>query len=121
MAKKPGNAYQPDVGDFVSLDFSPTAGTEQAGRRPGLILSPLNYNIATSLAFVCPVTNQAKGSPFEVSIPKGARVTGVVLANQLRSVDWLARNASLIGKAPRELVFEVSARIEAILKITLDP
>lgn len=120
-AKKRGETYQPDCGHFVVLDFSPTAGTEQAGRRPALILSPLQYNIATSLAFACPVTNQMKGSPFEVPIPKGARVTGAILANQLRAVDWLARNVEFLSVAPKETVIEVLARIEAVLQISLDP
>ena len=113
--------YQPQVGDFVNLSFSPTSGTEQAGVRPGLILSRQEYNIATSLAFICPVTNQVKGSPFEVVIPKGALVTGVVLSNQLRAIDWVARRIEFISKAPNETVLEVLGRIEAILQITLDP
>lgn len=113
--------YQPQVGDFVNLEFSPTAGTEQAGHRPGLILSRQEYNIATSLAFVCPVTNQVKGGPFEVVIPKGARVSGVVLSNQLRAIDWVARNVQFVSKAPNELVLEVLARIEAILQVSFDP
>lgn len=113
--------YQPDRGHFVFLDFTPQAGTEQAGRRPALVLSPLDYNVATGLMFACPVTNQAKGGSFEVPIPRGAQVTGVILSNQLRSLDWLARNAELHSQAPESTVFEVLARIEAILRISLDP
>lgn len=121
-AKKSGSApYQPDCGHFAYLEFTPHAGTEQGGRRPALVLSPLQYNIGTGLAFVCPVTNQVKGSPFEVAIPAGARITGAVLSNQLRSVDWIARNAEFHSIAPQELVLEVLARIEAVLQITLDP
>lgn len=118
-------AYQPDRGDFIFLDFSPQAGTEQAGRRPALVLSPMAYNIATGLAFLCPVTNQIKGGAFEVPIPPGApagapavtKVTGVVLSDHLRSVDWIARNADFHSQAPTDLVLEVLARIEAILAI----
>ncbi len=118
-------AYQPDRGDFIFLDFSPQAGTEQAGRRPALVLSPMAYNVATGLAFLCPVTNQIKGGAFEVPIPMGApagapavtKVTGVVLSDHLRSVDWIARNADFHSQAPTDLVLEVLARIEAILAI----
>ncbi len=110
-------AYQPDRGHFIFLDFSPQAGTEQAGRRPALVLSPLAYNVATGLAFLCPVTNQIKGGAFEVPIPPGAKVTGVVLSDHLRSVDWIARNADFHSQAPTDLVLEVLARIEAILAI----
>ena len=110
-------AYQPDRGHFVFLDFSPQAGTEQAGRRPALVLSPLAYNVATGLAFLCPVTNRIKGGAFEVPIPPGAKVTGVVLSDHLRSVDWIARNADFHSQAPTDLVLEVLARIEAILAI----
>jgi mRNA interferase MazF len=122
--KKPGEpqgSYQPDCGHLVNLDFTPQAGTEQAGRRPALILSPLAYNIASGLALACPVTNQVKGSPFEVAIPRGARITGVVLSDHVRSIDWLARNAQFHSTAPREMVLEVLARIEALLQIDLGP
>jgi len=110
-------AYQPERGDFIYLDFNPQAGSEQAGRRPALVLSPLAYNIATGLVFVCPVTNQIKGGAFEVPVPPGATVTGAVLSDHLRSVDWIARNADFHSAAPQDLVFEVLARIEAILRI----
>ncbi len=110
-------AYQPDRGHFIFLDFSPQAGTEQAGRRPALVLSPLAYNVATGLVFLCPVTNRIKGGAFEVPILPGAKVTGVVLSDHLRSVDWIARNADFHSQAPTDLVLEVLARIEAILAI----
>lgn len=108
-------AYQPDRGDFVYLDFTPQAGSEQAGRRPALVLSPRRYNVATGLAVVCPVTRQAKGGGFEVAVPPAAKLSGVVLADHLRSVDWIARAAEYHSKAPPELTDEVLARIEAIL------
>jgi mRNA interferase MazF len=120
-ARKRGDAYQPDRGHFVFVDFTPQAGTEQAGRRPALILSPLAFNIATGLAFACPVTNQMKGGSFDVPIPPVARVTGAVLSDQLRSIDWLARNASFHSVAPDDLVIEVLARIEAVLSLELGP
>ena len=119
LAKKPGSTrsdrYQPDRGDFVFLDFSPHAGTEQAGRRPGLVLSTQAYNVATGLVTVCPVTNQVKGSPWEVPIPAPSRVTGCVLSNQFRNLDWLARDIDFNSKAPEAVLDDVLARIAAVL------
>ena len=107
--------YQPERGDFCYLDFTPHAGIEQAGRRPGLVLTPQAYNIATGLMLACPITNQAKGSPWEVVIPRGVKLTGFVLANQVRSVDWIARNAQFHGKATEDFLDEVLALIEPLL------
>ncbi|MHA1565700.1 MAG: type II toxin-antitoxin system PemK/MazF family toxin [Alphaproteobacteria bacterium] len=119
---KPGRhgIYQPDRGDFVYLDFTPHAGTEQAGRRPALVLSPFAFNVGTGLMFVCPVTNQVKGGSFEVSVPRGAKINGVILSHQLRSLDWIVRNADFHSKAPDATVLEVLARIEAVLGLELD-
>jgi mRNA interferase MazF len=110
-------AYQPERGDFVWLDFTPQAGTEQAGRRPALILSPRDFNIATGLAAVCPLTNTVTGSRFEVPVPRGTKMTGVILSYQFRTVDWIARNAQFHSKANEDLMWEVLGRIEAILSI----
>jgi len=115
VKKKP--FYQPDRGDLVWLDFTPNAGTEQGGRRPALVLSPRDFNIATGLMMACPITNQVKGSPFEVVLPRGVGVSGVVLSDHIRSVDWLARNAEFQSKATEDLMCEVLGRIEAILAI----
>jgi mRNA interferase MazF len=101
----------------VGLNFTPNAGTEQGGHRPALVLSPKRFNIATGLAIVVPVTNQVKGSPFEVRIPRGCGVTGVVLSDQVRSVDWLARDAKFKSEATDEVMCEVLGRLEAILEI----
>lgn len=109
--------YQPERGDFVWLEFTPQAVTEQAGRRPGLILSPKDFNIATGLAFVCPITGKVKGGSFEVPVPKGAGLSGVVLADHIRSLDWVERQAQFHSRAPQDLLDEVIARIEAILAI----
>ncbi|HEY5607008.1 MAG TPA: type II toxin-antitoxin system PemK/MazF family toxin [Alphaproteobacteria bacterium] len=111
--------YQPDRGHFIYLNFSPQAGHEQAFARPGLVLSPKSFNVATNFALVCPITNQAKGRPFDVPIPPGGKITGVVLSDQLRSLDWVARNAKFHSQAPEQLVLEVLARIEAVLRIDL--
>lgn len=115
----PIGVYQPTRGDIVWLDFTPNAGTEQAGRRPGLILSAKEFNIATGLAFVCPVTNKGKGSRFEVPLPRGVAVTGFILSDQLRSVDWIARRAEYAGQIDSNTMCEVLGRIEAIMSIDL--
>jgi mRNA interferase MazF len=99
----------------VWIDFNPQAGHEQAKRRPALVLSPKSYNARAGLALLCPVTSAAKGYPFEVGLPPGLRVSGVVLADQVRSLDWRARKATREDKAPPEVVSEVIAKIEALL------
>ena len=83
-------AYVPEAGDFVWLTFDPQAGREQAGRRPALVLTPRTYNAKSGLTLVCPITNQAKGYPFEVAVPAGSGTTGVILADHVKSVDWKA-------------------------------
>lgn len=108
-------AYQPEKGHFIYLDFTPQAGTEQAGRRPALVLSPIQFNIAVGLIYACPVTNEVKGSPFEVAIPAGAKITGVVLTDHLKSLDWIERNADFHSQAPTDLVEDVLAKIESII------
>jgi len=113
-------SYRPDRGDFVFLDFSPQAGHEQAGRRPALIVSPRIFNTRTGLAFACPITSQAKGRSLEVPLPEGSPLHGVILVDQLRSVDWQARNAQYSGNCPDAVLLEALARIEAILLSGLD-
>jgi mRNA interferase MazF len=81
-----GTAFIPDQGDVVWLNFNPQAGYKQAGRRPALILSPAKYNGKVGLAISCPITNQEKGYPFEVKIPDGLAVTGVVLADHVKKL-----------------------------------
>jgi mRNA interferase MazF len=107
--------YQPDRGDFIFLDFTPQAGTEQAGRRPALVLSPRSFNVATGLIMACPITNQVKGGAFEVPVPSGGKLTGVVLSDHVRSLDWLARRAEFHSKAGDAVVEEVAARVVAIV------
>ncbi|MCX6378518.1 MAG: endoribonuclease MazF [Armatimonadetes bacterium] len=92
-------SYVPDRGDIVWLTFNPQAGHEQAGRRPALTLSPKIYNEKSGLALFCPITNQKKGYPFEVAVSEGD-ITGVVLTDQIRSLDWSARQAAFIQTAP---------------------
>lgn len=110
-----GDRYVPDAGDLVWLRFSPQAGHEQAGRRPALVLSPLSYNQKTSLALFCPITSRVKGYPFEVPLPASGAVTGVVLADQIRSLDWRARGARFEEQAPPQLVSEVREKLAVLL------
>jgi mRNA interferase MazF len=111
---KAGNAYCPDAGDFIWLDLDPTKGHEQRGRRPALVLSPRGYNARAGLCIAFPVTNKAKGYPFEV-VTGGGHVTGVVLADQPRSLAWGERNAGLIGRAGPKVLDEVRAKLAALI------
>ena len=105
----------PDRGDIVWMSFNPQAGHEQAGRRPALIVSPRAYNGITSLALCCPITSQVKGYPFEVTLPADGGVTGVVLADQIRSLDWKARRAQFASAAADGVVQEVIGKVSALL------
>ena len=107
-------AEAPDRGDLVWLTFSPQAGHEQAGRRPALVLSPKAYNAKAGLALMCPVTSSVKGYPFEVRVTE-AGISGVVLADQVRSLDWRARRIEREARASAELVADVIAKIQALL------
>lgn len=109
-------AYIPDRGDVVWLDFNPQAGHEQAGKRPAFVLSPAAYNQKVGLALLCPVTNQIKGYPFEVDIPENLKVTGTVLADQIKSLDWRARNAKFICKLPDEIVEQILKKAITLLR-----
>ena len=107
--------FVPDAGDLIWLTFDPQRGREQSGRRPALVLSPATYNAKTSLALVCPVTSQIKGYPFEVPLPSGLAVAGVVLADHLKSLDWKERRAEPAGHAPDKVLLEVLARLAPLL------
>ncbi len=108
------HAQIPRRGDLVWLDFTPQAGHEQAGRRPAIILSPENYNRKTGLALACPITNQAKGYPFEVALPAGLPVTGVILSDHVRSIDWRTRRAERVGHADDDTLSEVCGKLTAL-------
>jgi len=110
-------AYVPDAGDLVWIDFTPQAGREQAGRRPAVVLTPRKYNEKTSLAVLCPITNHSKGYPFEVALLAGHRMSGVILSDHLKSLDWRQRNAERAGKLPPSILAEVLERISALLQI----
>jgi mRNA interferase MazF len=108
-------AYLPDRGHALWLSLSPTLGHEQGGRRPVVVLSPGFYNKRSGLLVACPITSRAKGYPFEVPIPPGLAISGVVLADQVRSLDWKARDIVRIGILPLELVEEILARSRTLL------
>lgn len=108
-------AYVPDAGDLVWLTFDPHAGHEQRGRRPALILSPRAYNSRARLAIACPITSHVKGYPFEVALPAGSKISGVVLADHIKNLDWHARRVTFAAKAPTELVADVRERLRVLL------
>lgn len=114
---KAKRGYIPDRGDVVWLAFDPQAGHEQRGRRPALVLSPANYNGKVGLALFCPITSQVKGYPFEVTVPEGSPIVGVVLADQVKSLDWKARKTTRLCKLPHAVVAQVLRKLEALLSL----
>ena len=107
--------YFSSRGNFIRLNFNPQAGHEQMGSRPALVVSHTAFNKKMAFVFVCPVSNTKRKNPFYVIIPRGEKVTGVIMADQLRSLDYRARKASLISKYPEDLLQEVLLRIEPII------
>jgi mRNA interferase MazF len=107
--------YVPSRGDAVWITFNPQAGHEQAGRRPALVVSPASYNGKVGLAVLCPITSQVKGYPFEVTIPSGLKVGGVILSDQVKSLDWRIRRAEFICKLPQETLIEVMDKLGALV------
>ncbi len=107
----------PERGDAVWITLNPQAGHEQAGRRPAVILSPAAYNGKVGLAILCPITNQIKGYPFEVVLPSGLAVTGAILSDQVKSLDWRARNASFICSLPSTTITEVLQKLNTLVSV----
>lgn len=110
-----GTIYIPGRGDIVWLQFNPQTGHEQAGLRPALVISPQSYNGKVGLALVCPVTSKAKGYPFEVLLPDSLEVSGVILSDQVKSLDWQARNARYVCTVPVQVITEVLGKIQLII------
>jgi mRNA interferase MazF len=110
------SGYVPKRGDIIWITLNPQAGHEQAGRRPAVVISPKLYNSKTGLAIFCPVTAQIKGYPFEVLLPGGLPVSGAILADQVKSLDWRARNAELICALPERTISEVLGKLGTLLE-----
>jgi len=107
--------YVPARGDIIWLDFTPQTGHEQAGRRPAFVISPKSYNQKVGLGLFCPITNQIKNYPFEVRIPNNLNISGVVLSDQIKSLDWKARNAEFICNLDEVTIDEVLVKIQVLI------
>ena len=113
-AKK--QAYVPERGDAVWLTSEPHSGHEQAGRRPAVVISPKRYNSRSGLAVFCPVTSRVKGYPFEVLLPAELPVSGAVLSDQVRSLDWRSRKAARICPLPPHIIEEVLGKLQTLIR-----
>ncbi len=107
--------YVPDRGDIVWLSFNPQSGHEQSGRRPALAISPQEYNEKTGLAIFCPITSKVKDYPFEVKIPDNLEISGVILSDQIKGLDWKTRKAEFICKLPKIALTETLNKINVLL------
>jgi mRNA interferase MazF len=107
--------YTPRKGDFIAASFDPQSGHEQRGRRPDLVISNDLFNKHTGLAIVCPITNTDRGYPFHVAIPGNLKVTGFVMVEQMKSIDFKARMVKHITDAPQETVDEVLSLLDACI------
>jgi mRNA interferase MazF len=108
--------YFPDRGDVVWLDFTPQTGHEQHGKRPAVVISPQEYNRKSGLALFCPMTTKQKGYPFEVTIESG-KISGVVLSDQIKSLDWRQRGVEFIAKATEDEVNEIIKKLSVLVFI----
>ncbi len=107
--------YIPNNSDIIWITFNPQTGHEQAGRRPALVLSPTAYNGKVGLAILCPITSQIKGYPFEVLIPDNLKISGAILSDQVKSLDWKARQAEFICKLPFPTFNEVIQKLSTLI------
>lgn len=108
--------YVPDAGDLVWLSFSPQSGREQAGRRPAIVVSPKTYNSVVGLMLACPITSKVKGYPFEVVLADNLPVSGAILSDHLRSLDWRARSAEYIATADKKVINTVRHRLLLLIE-----
>jgi mRNA interferase MazF len=109
-------AYIPDRGDVVWISLDPQAGHEQSGHRPALVLSPASYNGKVGLMLCCPITTQVKSYPFEVVIGDNPKVSGVVLADQVKCLDWKARCAKKKGNVSQSVLDETLNKLKAVIE-----
>ena len=108
-------AYIPRKGDFIAITFDPQSGHEQRGRRPALVLSNNLFNKHTGLCIACPITNTCREYPFHVSIPEGGKVTGFLMVEQVKSIDFRAQSAKRIGRAPPQVLDEALSILDACI------
>lgn len=108
--------YIPEKGDFITLSFDPQSGHEQKGRRPALVVSNYLFNKATGLAIVCPITNTDRKIPFHLAVPATSSLTGFVMVEQVKSVDFNTRKAKFVEKAAKALIDDVLAVIDVCVK-----
>ena len=118
LVERSGSAvkYVPERGDIVWISLNPQAGHEQAGRRPAVVVSPRSYNGKVGLGLFCPVTSHVKGYPFEVAVPVGLPVNGVILADQVKSLDWRARQVEFAARLPSNTSAEVVGKLAVLLE-----
>ena len=108
-------AYFPKKGDYIYVDFDPQSGHEQRGRRPALVISNTTFNKRTGLAFVCPITSRNRNFPFHVPVGDSGKVTGFVMVEQVKSIDYPSRNAQTVGKASETVLEEVLSLLDACI------
>ncbi len=107
--------WTPDAGDLIWADLSPTAGAEQSGRRPALVISGARHNGVTGRAVILPITSRARGFLFEVPLPETAPIAGVILPDQVRTIDWRARFAKSAGSVPADVLSTARAKLGALV------
>jgi mRNA interferase MazF len=107
--------YIPKQGDFVVVNFDPQSGHEQKGRRPALVISKTEFNRHTGMAMLCPITNTQRNFPFHVVVPTGSKLTGYIMVEQIKSVDYSSRKTKFVEKAPRPVVDDVLGILDACL------
>jgi mRNA interferase MazF len=109
--------YIPNKGDIIWLNFNPQSGHEQAGLRPALVISPKEYNQKVGLGLFCPITSNRKGFPFEVIIPEGLKVKGVILSDHVKSLDWKMRKAKFACKLDKKIMKEVTDKLSLLISL----
>ena len=107
--------YVPERGDIVWLEFSPQVGSEQRGKRPAFVLSLKSYNNKVGLGLFCPITSSIKGYPFEVPLPEGGKISGVILVDQIKNLDWRVRRTAFIQRTAKPLYDEVLAKLITLI------
>ncbi|HPL66435.1 MAG: mRNA interferase MazF [Deltaproteobacteria bacterium ADurb.Bin151] len=115
MEKKSGK-YVPERGDLIWLSFDPQSGHEQSGHRPAIVISSREYNEKVGLALCCPVTSKIKDYPFEVRITIKNKIDGVILADQIKKIDWKKRQATYIASALKETLNETVEKLSLLIK-----